>query len=63
MNTELSAQVWPQSEFPLIPCGKIVLNRNPQNYFAEVEQSAFCPSHMIPGVEASPDKMLQVVFW
>ena len=38
----------------------MVLNRNPKNYFAEVEQIAFCPSNMVPGIEASPDKMLQV---
>ncbi len=52
-------QVWPHSQFPLIPVGKIVLNRNPRNYFAEVEQSAFSPAHVVPGIEASPDKMLQ----
>lgn len=52
-------KVWPHKEFPLIPVGKIVLNRNPVNYFAEVEQSAFSPSHMVPGIEPSPDKMLQ----
>jgi catalase len=52
-------KIWPHKEYPLIPVGKLVLNRNPRNYFAEVEQSAFCPAHMIPGVEASPDKMLQ----
>lgn len=40
--------------------GRIVLDRNPKNYFAEVEQIAFCPSNMVPGVEPSPDKMLQV---
>lgn len=39
--------------------GKIVLDRNPRNYFAEVEQAAFSPAHMIPGIEPSPDKMLQ----
>lgn len=44
----------------MIPVGKMVLDRNPKNYFAEVEQIAFCPSHMVPGVEPSPDKMLQV---
>jgi len=38
----------------------MVLNKNPENYFAEVEQIAFCPAHMPPGIEASPDKMLQV---
>jgi catalase len=53
-------QIWPQGEFPLIPVGRMVLNRNPKNYFADVEQIAFSPIHMIPGIEASPDKMLQV---
>ncbi|XP_050393633.1 catalase isoform X1 [Patella vulgata] len=52
-------KIWPQSEFPLHPVGKMVLNRNPKNYFAEVEQIAFSPAHMVPGIEASPDKMLQ----
>ncbi|CAG9840304.1 unnamed protein product [Diabrotica balteata] len=52
-------KVWPQGEYPLIKLGKIVLNRNPENYFSEVEQLAFSPSHMVPGIEASPDKMLQ----
>lgn len=45
----------------MIEVGKMVLNRNPNNYFAEVEQIAFSPAHFIPGVEASPDKMLQVL--
>ncbi|CAB3404199.1 unnamed protein product [Caenorhabditis bovis] len=52
-------KVWPHSDYPLIEVGKMVLNRNPQNYFAEVEQSAFCPAHLVPGIEFSPDKMLQ----
>ncbi|XP_065052347.1 catalase-like isoform X1 [Rhopilema esculentum] len=52
-------KIWPQAEYPLIPVGKMTLNRNPQNYFAEVEQIAFSPAHMIPGIEPSPDKMLQ----
>ncbi|KAL5010218.1 hypothetical protein ScPMuIL_012523 [Solemya velum] len=52
-------KVWPQGEYPLIPVGRMVFNRNPKNYFAEVEQIAFSPAHMIPGIEASPDKMLQ----
>jgi len=55
-------QVWPHGEYPLILVGRVVLNRNPKNYFAEVEQSAFCPAHMVPGIEPSPDKMLQVTF-
>ena len=53
-------QIWPHSEYPLIPVGKMVLNRNPKNYFAEIEQSAFNPASMVPGIEPSPDKMLQV---
>lgn len=52
-------KVWSHKEFPLIPVGQIVLNRNPKNYFAEVEQIAFAPSNLVPGIEASPDKMLQ----
>nr|UYI29296.1 catalase [Platax teira] len=52
-------KVWPQGDFPLIPVGKMILNRNPRDYFAEVEQIAFAPSHFVPGIEASPDKMLQ----
>jgi len=52
-------KVWSHKDFPLIPVGRLVLNRNPKNYFAEVEQIAFAPSHLIPGIEASPDKMLQ----
>eukprot|EP01099_Mayorella_cantabrigiensis_P008716 TRINITY_DN825_c0_g1_i1.p1 TRINITY_DN825_c0_g1~~TRINITY_DN825_c0_g1_i1.p1 ORF type:complete len:500 (-),score=93.99 TRINITY_DN825_c0_g1_i1:88-1587(-) len=52
-------KIWPHAEFPLIPVGRMVLNRNPENYFAEVEQIAFAPSHMVPGIEPSPDKMLQ----
>lgn len=51
--------MWPHAEFPLIPVGQLVLDRNPKNYFAEVEQIAFSPSHLVPGIEASPDKMLQ----
>lgn len=52
-------KVWSHKDFPLIPVGKLVLNRNPVNYFAEVEQLAFDPSNMPPGIEPSPDKMLQ----
>ncbi|KAF6201287.1 hypothetical protein GE061_005734 [Apolygus lucorum] len=52
-------KVWPHKEFPLITVGKMVLDRNPKNYFAEVEQIAFSPAHMIPGVEPSCDKVLQ----
>lgn len=52
-------KVWSHKDFPLIEVGRMVLDRNPQNYFAEVEQLAFAPSHMVPGIEPSPDKMLQ----
>uniref|UniRef100_A0A3P9AMS3 Catalase n=1 Tax=Esox lucius TaxID=8010 RepID=A0A3P9AMS3_ESOLU len=52
-------KVWSHKEYPLIPVGRLVLNRNPTNYFAEIEQLAFDPSNMPPGIEPSPDKMLQ----
>lgn len=52
-------KIWPHKDYPLVEFGRMVLNRNPTNYHAEVEQSAFSPSHMVPGIEASPDKMLQ----
>ncbi|KAK5968441.1 Catalase [Trichostrongylus colubriformis] len=59
MNPFDVTKVWPHGEFPLIPVGTMTLNRNPKNYFAEVEQSAFSPAHVVPGIEFSPDKMLQ----
>jgi catalase len=52
-------KVWPHAEFPLIDVGVMELNRNPKNYHAEVEQAAFKPSNLVPGIGASPDKMLQ----
>ena len=52
-------KVWPHSDYPLIKVGKMTLNRNPENYHAETEQSAFAPSHLVPGIEPSNDKMLQ----
>jgi catalase len=52
-------KVWPYRDYPLIPIGKLVLNRNPDNYFAEVEQAAFNPANFVPGIGPSPDKMLQ----
>ena len=52
-------KVIPQADYPLIPVGTLVLNRNVENYFAEIEQSAFSPGHLVPGMEPSPDKMLQ----
>jgi len=52
-------KVWPHSDFPPIEVGRLVLNRVPKNYFAEVEQAAFGPGNLVPGIAASPDKMLQ----
>lgn len=52
-------KVWPHKDFPLIEVGKMVLNKNPENYFAETEQSAFSPSHLVPGIEPSADPVLQ----
>lgn len=52
-------KVWPHKEFPLIDVGELVLNKNPQNYFAEIEQLAFCPATLVPGIQPSPDRMLQ----
>jgi catalase len=52
-------KIWPQREFPLIDVGVMELNEIPSNYFAEVEQAAFAPAHVVDGISYSPDKMLQ----
>ncbi|MDR1075152.1 MAG: catalase [Xanthomonadaceae bacterium] len=52
-------KVWPHGDVPLIDLGTLELNRNPGNYFAEIEQAAFSPSNIVPGISFSPDKMLQ----
>ena len=52
-------KVWPHKDYPLIDVGTVELNRNPDNYFAEIEQCAFSPSNIVRGVGFSPDKMLQ----
>lgn len=52
-------KVWPHSEYPLIEVGEMELNRNAENYFAEIEQAAFSPSNVVPGIGFSPDKVLQ----
>ncbi|KAI0338405.1 catalase [Trametopsis cervina] len=52
-------KVWPHGEFPLRKIGEMVLNENPKNYFAEIEQAAFSPSHLVPGIEPSADPVLQ----
>lgn len=52
-------KIWPEDIYPLQLVGRMTLNRNPQNFFAEVEQSAFTPSTVVPGIEPSEDKLLQ----
>ena len=52
-------KVWSHKDYPLMDVGVLELNRNPENYFAEIEQSAFSPSNIVPGIGFSPDKMLQ----
>ncbi|KAF7721677.1 hypothetical protein EC973_004298 [Apophysomyces ossiformis] len=52
-------KVWPHKDYPLQPVGRMVLDRNPENYFAETEQAAFSPSHTVPGIDVSPDRLLQ----
>jgi len=51
-------KVWPHADYPPIPVGRFVLDRNPQNHFAEVEQAAVSPANLVPGIGLSPDKML-----
>jgi catalase len=52
-------KTWSKKDYPLIKVGTMELNRNPENYFAQIEQAAFAPSNFVPGIAASPDKMLQ----
>ena len=52
-------KVWPHGDYPLVEVGVLELNRNPENYFAEVEQAGFSPANVVPGIGHSPDKMLQ----
>jgi catalase len=54
-----ATKTWPEDKYPLMAVGKMVLDKNPENYFAEVEQAAFCPASLIPGIEPSADKLLQ----
>lgn len=51
-------KVWPHADYPLIPVGTMKLDRNPTNFFAEIEQAAFSPGNLVPGIGLSPDKML-----
>jgi catalase len=52
-------KVWSKKDYPLIEVGEWELNRNPENYFADVEQAAFSPANVVPGISFSPDRMLQ----
>ncbi len=52
-------KMWLKKDFPLMPVGEFELNRNPENYFAEIEQAAFNPANAVPGISFSPDRMLQ----
>lgn len=52
-------KVWPRGDSPVINIGVLELNRNPHNYFAAIEQAAFAPPNIVPGISFSPDKMLQ----
>jgi len=51
-------KIWPHSDYPLVKVGTLTLNRNPEKYFAQIEQAAFEPANMVPGIGPSPDKML-----
>lgn len=52
-------KVWPHTDYPLKSVGTLTLNRNPANYYQDIEQVAFSPGHFVPGIEASADRMLQ----
>lgn len=52
-------KTWPEDRFPLIKVGMLILNKNPENFFAQIEQAAFAPANIVPGIEFSADKMLQ----
>jgi catalase len=54
-----ATKTWPEDKFHLMLVGKMVLNRNPENFFAETEQAAFCPASIVPGIDFSADKLLQ----
>jgi catalase len=51
-------KVWPHADYPLIKVGTLILDRNPENFFAQIEQAAFSPANTVPGIDISPDKML-----
>lgn len=52
-------KIWPHGDYPLIPIGKLVLDRNPTNFHQDIEQAAFCPGNLVPGIQLSNDRILQ----
>ncbi len=58
-NPFVITKIWRHKDYPLIEVGELVLDRWPDNYFAEVEQATFTPAHVVPGIGFSPDKFLQ----
>ena len=52
-------KIWPEDQFPLMKVGTLTVNENPSNFFTQIEQAAFCPTNIVPGIEFSADKMLQ----
>jgi len=51
-------KIWPHGDYPQVPVGRLVLDRNPKNFFAEIEQLAFSPGNLVPGIELSNDRIL-----
>src|SRR3546814_10662032 len=58
LNTFDLTKVWPHADYPLVKVGRMTLNRNPENFFAQIEQAAFSPGNTVPGIGLPPDKML-----
>ena len=58
-----ATKIWPLKDYPLIDVGTVTLNKNPENFFQDVEQAAFDPARMVPGLRPSPDKLLQGMFF
>ena len=53
-------KIWPKKLYPLRRMGRVTLNKNPDNWFADIEQAAFSPSNMVPGIAPSPDPMVSL---
>jgi len=57
-HADVDTKIWPNSDYPLIKVDTMTLNKNPDNFFAQIEQAAFSPGNIVPGIGFSPDKML-----